>query len=99
MSLGHGGSITALTTVSCVLLALTSAGCGARVSQKDLEGKVSEFLSSQTGMGADVSCPKNLEGTKGERFTCTTALAGRTTDLDFEFSRDGRFRLLQTRLK
>jgi hypothetical protein len=94
------GGGAALTTASCALLALvTATGCGPRVSQKDLQGKVSEFLRSQTGMGADVTCPKDLKGTKGERFTCTTALAGRTTDLDFEFSRDGHFRLLQTRLK
>jgi hypothetical protein len=83
-----------------MLLVVAGTGCGGtQVSQKDLESKVAQFLEGQTGMGAQVQCPKHLTGTKGERFTCTTALAGRTTDLDFEFSQKGKFRLVQTRLQ
>jgi hypothetical protein len=89
----------ALLTASAAILALGGTACGARVSQQDLESKVAEFVQGQTGVGAAVSCPRDLKGTRGEHFTCTTALSGRRTDLDFEFSQDGHFRLLQTRLQ
>jgi hypothetical protein len=86
-----------LVAASAAAVALTASACGARVGQKDLETKVSQFVNRQTGIDVRVACPKDLHGKKGEHFTCTTSLAGQTTDLDFEFSHDGRFRLLGTR--
>ena len=50
----------------------TLAGCSTSASQADVEEQISTQLEGQLGAAPDdVSCPGDLDATKGETMTCT----------------------------